>query len=89
MFFLLHCLIFVLSQNLLSNKHFLLSGKLQSGLPPFQHPPFQTILANQTLDFTAMCTELGSSIVLVPVIAVLGNVAIAKAFGEWQSSEDR
>lgn len=28
-----------------------------------------------------MCSELGSSIILVPVIAVLGNVAIAKAFG--------
>lgn len=28
-----------------------------------------------------MCMDLGSSIILVPVIAVLGNVAIAKAFG--------
>jgi len=35
---------------------------------------------NQTLTFTQMCSELGTSIVLVPIIAVLGNVAIAKAF---------
>lgn len=27
-----------------------------------------------------MCTELGPSIILVPIIGVLGNVAIAKAF---------
>lgn len=33
------------------------------------------------LGFTDMLSELGSSIALVPVIAVLGNVAISKAFG--------
>lgn len=27
-----------------------------------------------------MCSELGPSIILVPIIGVLGNVAIAKAF---------
>lgn len=64
---------------------FVLTGKLQSGLPPFQLPPFHTSFSNQTFDFTAMCTELGSSIVLVPVIAVLGNVAIAKAFASGDS----
>lgn len=64
---------------------FVLTGKLQSGLPPLQLPPFQTSFSNQTFDFTAMCTELGSSIVLVPVIAVLGNVAIAKAFASGDS----
>lgn len=56
-------------------------GNVTSGLPPLQLPPFHTSFSNQTFDFAAMCTELGSSIVLVPVIAVLGNVAIAKAFG--------
>ncbi|XP_034247389.1 sodium-independent sulfate anion transporter-like isoform X2 [Thrips palmi] len=64
---------------------FVLTGKLQSGLPPLQLPPFQTSFSNQTFDFTGMCTELGSSIVLVPVIAVLGNVAIAKAFASGDS----
>ncbi|KAK3907868.1 Sodium-independent sulfate anion transporter [Frankliniella fusca] len=64
---------------------FVLTGKLQSGLPPFQLPPFHTSFANQTFDFTSMCSELGSSIVLVPVIAVLGNVAIAKAFASGDS----
>lgn len=33
------------------------------------------------MDFTDMISELGSSIALVPIIAVLGNVAISKAFG--------
>jgi sodium-independent sulfate anion transporter 11 len=33
------------------------------------------------MDLTDMIAELGSSIALVPIIAVLGNVAISKAFG--------
>ncbi|XP_039275801.1 sodium-independent sulfate anion transporter [Nilaparvata lugens] len=62
---------------------FILTGPVRPGLPPFQLPPFTTEYNNRTLSFVEMCSELGSSIVLVPVIAVLGNVAIAKAFGEF------
>lgn len=64
---------------------FILTGDVRPGLPPFQFPPFSTTLNNQTLTFLDMCTELGSSIVMVPVIAVLGNVAIAKAFASGDS----
>ncbi|KYM86093.1 Sodium-independent sulfate anion transporter [Atta colombica] len=59
---------------------FILTGPVRSGLPPFGLPPFSTQVNNQTLTFTQMCSELGTSIILVPIIAVLGNVAIAKAF---------
>uniref|UniRef100_A0A1B6CML3 SLC26A/SulP transporter domain-containing protein n=1 Tax=Clastoptera arizonana TaxID=38151 RepID=A0A1B6CML3_9HEMI len=64
---------------------FILTGDVRSGLPPFKLPPFSTQLGNRTLNFVDMCTELGSSIVLVPIIAVLGNVAIAKAFASGDS----
>jgi hypothetical protein len=57
-----------------------LTGTVQSGLPELSLPPFSTTLNNQTLSFTEMASELGSSIILVPVIAILGNVAIAKTF---------
>ncbi|KAK7576361.1 hypothetical protein V9T40_012647 [Parthenolecanium corni] len=57
-----------------------LTGPVKSGLPKLDLPPFATDVGNVHLTFFQMCTELGSSIVLVPVIAVLGNVAIAKAF---------
>lgn len=63
-----------------SESPFILTGPVRSGLPPFGLPPFSTRVNNQTLTFTQMCSELGTSIVLVPIIAVLGNVAIAKAF---------
>lgn len=48
-------------------------------------PAFDTykMVGNETvhMDFSDMVSELGLSILLVPVIAVLGNVAISKAFG--------
>nr|CAH7721953.1 unnamed protein product [Callosobruchus chinensis] len=59
---------------------FLLTGSVKSGLPEFRLPPTETVLNNRTVTFVEMVGDLGSSIVLVPIIAVLGNVAIAKAF---------
>lgn len=55
---------------------------MKSGLPGIKLPPFSTKVGDNELTFFQMCTELSASIVLVPVIAVLGNVAIAKAFGK-------
>jgi solute carrier family 26 (sodium-independent sulfate anion transporter), member 11 len=65
---------------------FILTGKVRPGLPSFGLPPFETSyeMKNGTtveMGFTDMISELGSSIALVPIIAVLGNVAISKAFG--------
>lgn len=63
-----------------SGSPFILTGPVRSGLPHFGLPPFSTQVNNRTLSFTEMCTELGPAILLVPIIGVLGNVAIAKAF---------
>lgn len=63
-----------------SGSPFILTGPVRSGLPPFGLPAFTTQVSNQTYTFTQMCSELNTAIVLVPIIAVLGNVAIAKAF---------
>jgi uncharacterized membrane protein len=30
-----------------------------------------------------MCSELGLGIIVIPVVAILANVAIAKAFGKY------
>ena len=64
---------------------FLLTGAIKPGFPTFQVPPFSTTLKNQTIPFSDMFMDLGSSVFLVPIIAVLGNVAIAKAFSSGQS----
>lgn len=54
----------------------------REGLPSLSAPPFSTEIGERQVSFIEMCSDLGSSIVLVPIIGVLGNVAIAKAFGE-------
>lgn len=59
------------------------TGKVEPGIPSFSLPPFQVEYNNQTIGFVQMCTELGSGIVVVPLVAVLANVAIAKAFSKW------
>lgn len=80
-------LAFALASNSSNNDEgpFILTGTVRSGLPPLGVPPFTTTVGNHTYSFTEMCSELGSSIVLVPIIAVLGNVAIAKAFASGDS----
>ncbi|XP_071051901.1 sodium-independent sulfate anion transporter-like [Onthophagus taurus] len=67
-----------------SGSPFLLTGNVKAGLPPFKLPPFETSFNNQTVEFSGMLSDLGASMILVPVISVLGNVAIAKAFASGQ-----
>ena len=65
---------------------FTLTGKIESGLPSFQPPPFSISGSNETTsdedtDFKGMISQLGSAIIIIPLIAILESVAIAKAFG--------
>ncbi|XP_014476137.1 PREDICTED: sodium-independent sulfate anion transporter-like isoform X3 [Dinoponera quadriceps] len=59
---------------------FRLSGKIESGLPTLSLPPFSAQVGNQTYTFLDMCVHYGSGLVILPIISVLANVAIAKAF---------
>ncbi|XP_021925205.1 sodium-independent sulfate anion transporter-like isoform X2 [Zootermopsis nevadensis] len=59
---------------------FILSGTIESGLPPFSLPFFSIQENNTTVTFPEMCLELGLGIIVIPVVAILANVAIAKAF---------
>jgi len=61
--------------------YFYLVGKIESGLPSISLPPFSVQVGNQTYTFVNMLTHYGSGIVMLPLISVLANVAIAKAFG--------
>lgn len=58
-----------------------ITGQVASGLPPFQLPPFETQVNGTTISFNGMLSELGSSLIAIPVIAILESIAIAKAFG--------
>ena len=65
---------------------FMLTGKIDAGVPPFSAPPF-SIPANATaegpdheISFSGMLSELSSAIIIIPIIAILESIAIAKAF---------
>jgi len=57
-----------------------LTGRIQEGLPPLRPPPFSTMEDGEYKGFGAMCSTLGSAIIVIPLIAILESVAIAKAF---------
>lgn len=74
------------------NQHeipFLLSGKVSPGIPSFEVPPFSMQFRNETMGFVEMCSELGTGIVVIPLVAVLANIAIAKSFCEYISYQFR
>lgn len=64
---------------------FLLTGNITGGMPPFEPPPFSTVFNNQTISFERMTSELGTSIISVPLISVLETIAIAKAFAKGKT----
>ncbi|CAD7005806.1 unnamed protein product [Ceratitis capitata] len=73
---------------------FVLTGKVKSGFPDVEVPKFHTTIqaANGTAidqDYLDMFKELGPSMIILPIIAVLGNVAISKAFSSAGISPTR
>ncbi|XP_017892165.1 sodium-independent sulfate anion transporter-like [Ceratina calcarata] len=64
---------------------FSLTGHIQAGLPSIDPPLLSISVNNQTVTFLDMCKNLGTGIVIVPLISIIGNVAIAKAFSRGQS----
>ncbi|XP_034242350.1 sodium-independent sulfate anion transporter-like isoform X2 [Thrips palmi] len=60
---------------------FALSGQVEPGLPPLDLPPFSAPgPGNATLSFTDMVSSYGGGLLVVPVVGVLANIAIAKSF---------
>lgn len=63
------------------NTTFILTGNIKGGLPPFAPPPFESIDNNGTVhQFSEMVSDLGPALIIIPLIAILENIAIAKAF---------
>ena len=71
---------------------FTLTSEIDSGLPAFQPPPF-SVRVNltqsnsssysepETQGLGEMLSNLGAAVIIIPMIAILESVAIAKAFG--------
>ncbi|XP_051174052.1 sodium-independent sulfate anion transporter [Leptopilina boulardi] len=64
---------------------FQLIGYIPNGMPSIQSPPFSITKDNTTISFIEMCKNLGSGILVVPLISLMENVAICKAFANGKS----
>ncbi|XP_047355968.1 sodium-independent sulfate anion transporter-like [Vespa velutina] len=64
---------------------FLLTGHIDAGLPRVEPPSFTINVGNETQTFIDICKHFSSGIIVVPLISIIGNVAIAKAFSRGQT----
>lgn len=65
------------------NDSFVLPGHVESGLPEFKPPPFESRVGNETYGFIDMASKLGSGILVVPLLSILENISLAKFFGRY------
>lgn len=76
------------------NDIFRMVGYVPKGLPHFQAPPFSMdIVTNDTITgeiitthetFSEMVANLGSGLIVVPLISLLENMSVVSAFGEYE-----
>ena len=65
------------------NATFILTGNIEGGLPSFELPPFSYNATGEYYNFSEMVSELSTAVIIIPLLAILENVAIAKAFGKY------
>ncbi|KAM4692391.1 sodium-independent sulfate anion transporter isoform 1-T2 [Rhinophrynus dorsalis] len=68
------------SFQVMGSQPFILTGKTAEGLPSFQLPPFSEATTNGTVTFSKMMQNIGSGILIIPLMGLLESVAIARAF---------
>lgn len=59
---------------------FKLTGTVPKGMPEIGFPALSAKVGNETVGHRDMVKSLGSGIIVIPVVAVLANVAIAKSY---------
>ncbi|XP_022178519.1 sodium-independent sulfate anion transporter-like [Myzus persicae] len=67
------------------NLPFKLSSHVESGLPSFRPPPFESRVGNETYNFVEMASKLGSGILVVPLLSILENISLAKFFADGKT----
>ena len=64
-----------------------MTGNIKSGIPHFQPPPFSfndtSTEPNKIYAFGDMISELGATTIIIPLLAILNTVAIAKVFCKY------
>ncbi|XP_072400831.1 sodium-independent sulfate anion transporter-like isoform X3 [Diabrotica undecimpunctata] len=62
------------------NTPFQIIGNVPKGVPVLSFPSLSTHFGNRTVETVEMVQSLGSGVFVVPLVAVLSNVAIAKSY---------
>uniref|UniRef100_A0A1B6MDT6 SLC26A/SulP transporter domain-containing protein n=1 Tax=Graphocephala atropunctata TaxID=36148 RepID=A0A1B6MDT6_9HEMI len=68
-----------------SEQTLLVIGYIPPGLPEWKLPPFSVEQNNVTVGFLEMVTRMGQGIVVLPLVALLENIAICKAFSNGKT----
>ncbi|CAH2037358.1 unnamed protein product, partial [Iphiclides podalirius] len=63
----------------------ILTGSITPGLPIPHLPSFHSTVGNTTVPLGDMLAHLGSGLIVVPVVGIISNVAIAKAFSKGKT----
>jgi len=59
------------------------AGKIPSGLPEFDLPKFSITRDNgTTVGFFEMVSEIGSGVIVLPIIGLIETISICKTFGQ-------
>ncbi|XP_062557844.1 sodium-independent sulfate anion transporter-like [Armigeres subalbatus] len=61
---------------------FVLTGHVESGLPPFRVPPFSITNNGTYYSFSDMISVMGTSIITIPLVSTLEIISIGKAFSK-------
>lgn len=71
-----------IAYSLRESQPFHITGEIDAGFPPVGPPPFSVSCGNGTsyYSFGSILSNLGAGIVIVPLVAVIENIAIASAF---------
>ena len=62
------------------NVPFKLSEKVDPGVPSFKMPDFSVEMNNKTIGFVEICSDIGSGLVLLPLVSILAKCCHCKIF---------
>ncbi|KAB7494644.1 Sodium-independent sulfate anion transporter [Armadillidium nasatum] len=74
-----------LSACLDSNQPFTITGDIKPGLPSVQIPHFTITEGNKTIAFTQVMSNVGPGVIILPLVAILENFAIASSFSQGKA----
>ncbi|RXG72454.1 Sodium-independent sulfate anion transporter [Armadillidium vulgare] len=74
-----------LSACLDNDQPFTITGDIKPGLPSVKVPHFTITEGNKTIPFTQVMSNVGPGVIILPLVAILENFAIASSFSQGKA----